>query len=134
MAMDGLWSLGGLQCEDWLISWWDCHLFCHEYKGWYDIMRVDLCLMRSLPILLWEDHLWDYYRAFGVGFGAWFQRVDVVISDEHRSLVLIIWGFKSTMFETVVVGWVAFISISSHPIIFINIWIVASPLSLTWAS
>ena len=104
------------------LIWWK--LACDE----------QLCLKRSSFTFLWEDYLWDYYETFGVWFDTRFQRVDVVISDWHRSSISIIWGLESTMFETVVIGWVAFISVSSYPIIFIDIWTIASPLSLAWAS
>ena len=42
MAGDILWSLGGLRYVDWSIAWWDCHLFCHEYRDWSCMMRVGL--------------------------------------------------------------------------------------------
>ena len=42
MARVDLWSLGGLRCEDWSITWWDCHLFCREYRDWYCMMWVGL--------------------------------------------------------------------------------------------
>ena len=42
IARDDLWFLGGLRCEDWLIAWWDCRLFCHEYRDWSCMMRVGL--------------------------------------------------------------------------------------------
>ena len=42
MVRDDLWSLGGLWCEDWSIAWWDYHLFFHEYRYWFDMMRVGL--------------------------------------------------------------------------------------------
>ena len=42
MARVGLWSLGGLRYVDWSIAWWDCHLFCHEYRDWSCMMRVGL--------------------------------------------------------------------------------------------
>ena len=104
------------------LAWWK--LTCDK----------QLCLMRSSFILLWDDHLWEYYRAFGVVFGARFQSVDVVISCGHWSLVLIIWGFESMMFEIVAIEWVAIILVSSQPITFIDIWTFSSPLSLAWAS
>ena len=95
---------------------------CHDYRGWSWGLVCDeqLWLMRSSSIFLWDDHLWDdhlwdYYGAFGVGFGAQFQMVNMVISDGHRSSISIIWGFESMMFETVVTGWVTFILVSSHP-------------------
>ena len=97
--------------------WWE--LACDE----------QLCLMRSSFTLLWDDYLLDYYGAFGVRFGARFQRVDVVISDGHRYSILIIWGFESTMFETMVAGWVAFILVSSLlPLL------TSRPLLALWAS
>ena len=40
MASVSLWSFGGLRYEDWSIAWWDCHLFYHEYRDWYCMMRV----------------------------------------------------------------------------------------------
>ena len=43
------------------------------------------------------------------------------LSNGHRSLVLIIGALESTMYETLVIGWVAFISVSSHLITFIDI-------------
>ena len=91
------------------LAWWE--LVCDE----------QLCLMRSSFTLFWDDHLWDYYGVIGVGFGAQSQKVDVVISDGHWSLVSIMWDFKIMIFETMVAWWVAFISISLHPITFINI-------------
>ena len=60
------------------LAWWE--LACDE----------QLCSMRSSSILLWGDQLWDYYGAFGVGSDAWFQRVETIILDGHRSLVSII--------------------------------------------
>ena len=42
MVRVSLWSLDGLRCEDWLIAWWDYHLFCREYRDWYCMMRVGL--------------------------------------------------------------------------------------------
>ena len=42
MMMDGLWSLGGLRYEDWLVAWWDYRLFCREYGDWSCMMRVGL--------------------------------------------------------------------------------------------
>ena len=67
MVRDGLWSLGGLLCEDWSIAWWDSHSFCHEYRDWSCMMRVGLWwavvhdeiiidfALRRLPLrLLWS--------------------------------------------------------------------------------
>ena len=105
-----------------------------DFVWWEMACDKQLCLMRSSFTLLWEDYLLDYYGAYWVRFGTRFQRVDVVISNGHQSSVSIIWGFENTMFETVVVGWVAFISVSSYPITFIDILTIASPLSLAWAS
>ena len=51
MARVGLWFLGGLRCEDWSIAWWDCHLFCREYRDWYCMMRVGLWWA-----VAWWDH------------------------------------------------------------------------------
>ena len=125
MTRDSLWSLDGLRYVDWLFAWWDCRLFVVSIEidlVWWELAcDGQSCLMRSPFTLPWDDHLWDYHRAFELRFDAWFERVDVVISDGHRSLVLIIWGLDSTMLETVVAGWVAFISVSSYPITFIDI-------------
>ena len=100
------------------LAWWE--LACHE----------QLCLMRSSFTLLWDDYLWDYYWAFGVWFNTQFQRVDVVISDRHRSSVSIIWGFKSLMFETVVAcGWPSFqLAHTLLPLL------ISRPLLALWAS
>ena len=53
------------------------------------------------------------------------------MSYRHRSLVLIIWGLDSTMFEIVVAGWVAIISISHYLVI---PFLIHSPLLAHWAS
>ena len=42
MARVGLRYLGGLWYEDWSITWWDCHLFCCEYRDRSCMMRVGL--------------------------------------------------------------------------------------------
>ena len=100
------------------LTWWE--LTCDER----------LCLMRSSFTLLWENYLWDYYEALRVWFGAQFQRVGVIILHRHWSSVSVIWGFESTMFETVVAGWVTFILVSSHPIPLLT----SGPLIALWAS
>ena len=75
------------------------------------------CLMRS-PFTLPDEYGWYMILEGWCGYTRW-------------TLVLIIWGLDSTMFETVVVGWVAVISVS-HIRCYYPYW--HSPLLALWAS
>ena len=118
----------------WGIQIW---VVTHDFResGWLEI------------VILWDDGEWlmmmkwgDYQRALTViTKHQWelshdFRGVDMTLLDEYQSLVLTMWDLESTMFEVVVKGWVAIISLSLFTLSPSHIELpVASPLSLTRA-
>ena len=121
MTRDGLWSLGGLRCEDWLITLWDCHLFFHEYRDWSCMMRVGLWwavmldeivvyfALRGLSLrLLWsiQSTVWCTILEGWCGYIIW----ALIFSIDHLRV-------ENIMLEIVVVGWVAFISVSDSSLL-----------------
>ena len=109
MARDDLWSLVGLWCEDWLIVWWNCHLFCHEYRDWYCMMRVGLwwavvldkmvvyfVLRWSSLRLLWS--IWSrVWHTISEGWRGYIKWISIFSIDHLRSWEHNVWDHGRMM-------------------------------------